>query len=68
MVVASTVTLAALLGLQFLVGSLQSGGMVRLITYLVCGGVVGAGAFFATAGLLGVEELRNLWHQVRDRL
>jgi putative peptidoglycan lipid II flippase len=68
MVVASAVTLAALLGLQFLGGSLQSGGMVRLIAYLVCGGVVGAGAFFATAYLLGVEEIRNLWHQVRDRL
>jgi hypothetical protein len=68
MVVALAVTLAALLGLQFLGGSLQSGGIVRLIAYLVCGGVVGAGAFFATAYLLGVEEIRNLWHQVRDRL
>jgi putative peptidoglycan lipid II flippase len=66
MALASAVTLAALLALQFLGGSLQNGGMVRLIAYLVCGGVVGGGTFFIAAYLLRVDEVRNLRPQLRN--
>ncbi len=68
MAAASAVALAALLALQYLTSSLQSGGIVRLISYLASGGVVGGSAFFATAYLLRVDEVRNLPRQIRDRL
>jgi murein biosynthesis integral membrane protein MurJ len=67
MALASVATLGALLALQSLGGSLRSGGMVSLVAYLVSGGVVGGSVFVIAAYLLGVDEVRSLWQQIKSR-
>jgi putative peptidoglycan lipid II flippase len=68
MAIASVAALASLLALQTLGGSLASGGKVHLVAYLVCGGLVGGSTFFIAAYLLKVDEVLNVWQQLRNRL
>jgi putative peptidoglycan lipid II flippase len=68
MAVASLLATAVLLALQLTQGrffALSGAGLVALLAYLAVGGLLGGGAFYATAYLLRVDEVRSLWRHVR---
>jgi putative peptidoglycan lipid II flippase len=66
MALAGLATAAALVALRPLSASLAEGrGLAGLMAYLAASGVLGGGAFVATAYLLRVDELGELWQRAR---
>ena len=63
MILASLVASGVLGALLAAGAKLGAGGMGGLLVYLAAGGVLGGGAFYLTAYLLRVDEIRDLWQR-----